>query len=80
MLQQSASFEFEELLFLNYRKGTRFHSLGKNTIHYVDQQNLTFHPAQPNAMWSANDAGVCGNESDGAHEIKSYNAAVGISV
>lgn len=26
--------------------------------HYVDQQNLTFHPAQPNEMWSANDAGV----------------------
>lgn len=26
--------------------------------HYVDQQNLTFHPSQPNEMWSANDAGV----------------------
>lgn len=26
--------------------------------HYVDQQNLAFHPTRPNQLWSANDGGV----------------------
>jgi hypothetical protein len=26
--------------------------------HYVDQQNLAFHPSRPNELWSANDGGV----------------------
>lgn len=31
---------------------------GTYANHWVDQQYLTFHPAQPNEMWTANDGGV----------------------
>jgi len=31
---------------------------GAYANHHADQQNVTFHPARPNEMWSANDGGV----------------------